>query len=281
MVLEGMSLLLVDTAGFGFPKDEVEEEGIRRSMEKLSGGDASLVVLDSSEPLHESDRRLLRETSGRPSLVVLNKRDLEGRTSVDEVRNLSGRRTVVEMSAKTGEGLGELRQALAGCLRELASVEDGGRSILINTRHADALRRALAGCPVSTNPFRLEAAGVGVFPHQRSPRVLWVGFHQPPDPLYHLQQRVAEAIEGQGFPGELRPFRPHLTVGRFRRSLRRDERELLASSLAGHGGRSFGGFTVSRLSLFCSTLLPSGARYDEVDGWPLGPPGDPDEVKKP
>jgi tRNA modification GTPase len=144
LVLEGISLLLVDTAGFGSPKDEAEEEGIRRSMEKLSAGDANLVVLDSSEPLHESDRRLLRKTDDRPSLVILNKRDLESRTSVDEVRSLSGKRTVVEMSAKTGEGLEGLRRALAGCLRELASEEGGESSILINARHADALRRALA-----------------------------------------------------------------------------------------------------------------------------------------
>ena len=144
----------------------------------------------------------------------------------------------------------------------------------------ERLCHALAGCPGATEPFRLEAAGLGVFPHLRSPRIFWAGFHRPPDPLYHLQQSVEGAMEGEGFPRERRAFRSHLTVARVRRPLRRDERELLAACLADHAEKSFGGFTVSRLSLFSSTLLPTGARYQEVDGWPLGPSGNPDEVKE-
>lgn len=184
-------------------------------------------------------------------------------------------------------GLARLRGELERGLSSLRWVRPEGIHLTLSflgdvpEEQLDAIRRALAGCPGSAGPFRLATAGAGVFPHQRSPRVLWVGFQQPPDPLYHLQERVAEAMEGQGFPRERRDFRPHLTVGRFRRSLRRDERELLASCLAAHEERSFGGFPVSRLSLFSSTLLPSGARYDEVDGWPLVPAGNDDEVKEP
>jgi len=156
-ILEGMSLLLVDTAGFGSPRDAAEEEGIRRSREKLSGGDASLVVLDSSEPLQESDRRLLRETEGRPSLVILNKRDLPGRTAVEEVRSLAGKRTVVEFSARTGKGLEVLRRALAETLREIAPIEGGEHSILINARHTDSLRRALTALERARENVRQES----------------------------------------------------------------------------------------------------------------------------
>lgn len=118
-------------------------------------------------------------------------------------------------------------------------------------------------------PIRLEAAGVGVFPNPRAPRVLWVGFRDGPDSMYHVQRCVEEVMADLAFPRERRPFRPHLTVGRFRRPLRRDERERLASCLSRDAERSFGAFSVSRLSLFRSTLLPGGARYDEVGGWPL------------
>lgn len=80
-------------------------------------------------------------------------------------------------------------------------------------------------------------------------------------------------MAGLGFQRERRDFRPHLTIGRFRRSLRRTEGDLLAAVLERDGRRPFGVIPVTRLSLFRSTLLPSGAMYEEVGGWPLTGPG--------
>lgn len=145
----------------------------------------------------------------------------------------------------------------------------------VPTERLNDVRGALSRCVEDQAGalIRLETAGVGVFPNPRAPRVLWVGFDQVSDRLYHLQRCVEEAAKGLGFPPERRPFRPHLTVGRFRRQLRRVEREWLASCLTRDAERTFGGLTVSRLSLFRSTLLPGGARYDEVGGWPLAVAG--------
>jgi 2'-5' RNA ligase len=147
----------------------------------------------------------------------------------------------------------------------------------------DAVRGALSRCrdEAATEPIRLETAGLGVFPNQRAPRVMWVGFHHLPDPLYHVQRSVEQAMAGLGFPRERRSFRPHLTVGRFRRPLRRGERERLASYLSRNAERTFGGLDVVRLSLFRSTLLPGGARYDEVGGWPLTAEGNREETGSP
>jgi tRNA modification GTPase len=144
LFLEGIFLLLTDTAGIGTPRDEADEEGIRRSMKKLSGADLPVVVLDSSEPLVQDDYRLLSETEGRSSVVVCNKMDLDRRADLEKVRLLAGNRRVVEMSAKTGEGLGDLRRALAACARELSPPPRGVHSIAVNARHADALHRSLA-----------------------------------------------------------------------------------------------------------------------------------------
>lgn len=171
--------------------------------------------------------------------------------------------------------LAELREELGARLPSLRWVRREGVHLTLSflgevpADRLNALRRALAGCPSGLAPQQLETSGLGVFPHQRAPRVLWAGFREPPEAVIELQRRVAEAMAGEGFPREQRPFSPHLTVGRFRRPLRRSERDLLAGLLQRDAGRSFGRFTAHRLSLFRSILLPAGARYEELDGWPL------------
>ncbi len=114
----------------------------------------------------------------------------------------------------------------------------------------------------------LEAAGVGVFPHHRAPRVLWVGFREVPEALAMLQQQVESEMERLGFPPERRAFNPHLTLGRFRRQLRWGERDLLGRTIDRDSGRGFGEFTAIRFSLYRSILGPGGARYEVLDGWP-------------
>jgi len=172
------------------------------------------------------------------------------------------------LRAELGQGLSSLRwvrpEGIHLTLRFLGDVPD---------TELDTVRLALASCAGAVAPFRLETAGVGVFPHARSPRVFWVGFRTLPAPLYHLQGLVERAVNGIGFDPERRPFRPHLTVGRFRRQLRRSDRDLLEGALRRHGDRGFGEVPVTRLSLYRSRLLPAGARYDELDGWPLAGPG--------
>jgi len=169
-----------------------------------------------------------------------------------------------DLRAELGQGLPSLRwvrpEGIHLTLRFLGDVPEG---------ELEAVRLALAPCADGVAPFTLQTVGVGVFPHLRAPRVFWIGFRTIPDPLYHLQDRVEQAMNGIGFTPERRPFRPHLTVGRFRRQLRRTDRELLGGALQRNGDRVFGELNGTRFSLYRSTLLPAGARYDELDGWPL------------
>lgn len=177
--------------------------------------------------------------------------------------------------AEVKQALAELREELGTRLPSLRWVRQEGVHLTlaflgeVPVDRVGPVRQLLAGCPGGLVPPELESAGLGVFPHQRAPRVLWAGFREAPEAVLELQRRVAQAMSAEGFPMERRPFRPHLTVGRFRRPLRRSERELLSGLLQRDAQRSFGRFTARRLSLYRSTLLPAGARYEELDGWPL------------
>ena len=69
------------------------------------------------------------------------------------------------------------------------------------------------------SPFPLRLAGLGMFPNRRKPRVLWAGVDGDLDELSSLQQASEDAINALGYPPEQRPFRPHITLGRPRRSV--------------------------------------------------------------
>jgi len=65
--------------------------------------------------------------------------------------------------------------------------------------------------------------GVGVFPHWRKPRVIWVGLNGEIEALSNLRDQLQAELKMLGLREEKRPFRPHLTIGRFKGRVDRDE----------------------------------------------------------
>ena len=128
-----------------------------------------------------------------------------------------------------------------------------------------ALRKALS----DTAGFRVTARGLGVFPDARRPRVLWVGLTAPELPL--VASRVERAVEVFGVERATNPFRPHATIGRWRRPDPR--RGGLQDELARWRNREFGEFRIDEVTLFRSTLQPGGAVYSALEVFPLKPGG--------
>jgi 2'-5' RNA ligase len=112
------------------------------------------------------------------------------------------------------------------------------------------------------HPFSLSLAGVGVFPHASSPRVLWVGVQDGTGDLRHIQQRLDAQLRQVGLPPENRPFAPHLTLARLKRVLRRGD---FLATLKVHRETMLGQLDVDHIELVESQLHPSGARYSIVN----------------
>ena len=131
--LAGVPVTLVDTAGLRETDNEVEAEGVRRAERATEGAAVSLLVLDGSEPLLPEHRDLLGRTEHRPRLVVANKADLSQAWTVSN----AGVEDVCRISARTGEGLDQLRRAIGAALgREDAEAE---LPRVTNVRHAALL----------------------------------------------------------------------------------------------------------------------------------------------
>jgi len=143
--IEGIPVRLMDTAGIREANDRVEQLGIDRSVEALADADQVLFIVDGSEPWTTLDQQLLLRLEGRPHLVVINKIDLAQRL---DVRDLStGAKSACRVSAKTGQGIDDLRRAL---FKEYG-LQEGHAGLLTNIRHEQLIQSTLVALRKSQN----------------------------------------------------------------------------------------------------------------------------------
>ena len=132
--LEGIPVILTDTAGLRDTTDGIETLGIERTRRAMSDSDLVLVVLDGSSEVGPSDRELLTQTANTRRIVVMNKSDLPGfevsSSCVEELQPIN-------VSARTGEGLATLRAAILASVNS-NGIDEGGL-LITNARHYDLL----------------------------------------------------------------------------------------------------------------------------------------------
>jgi RNA 2',3'-cyclic 3'-phosphodiesterase len=124
----------------------------------------------------------------------------------------------------------------------------------------DAAGPAVAEAP----PMRLALSGGGRFGSARRPQVAWAGIVGDVEPLIALAGRLARVARRLHLPVEDRPFRPHLTLGRWRP--RQPADGSLTDRLADYRGPSW---PVTEVRLLESHLGPKPT-YDTVGTWPVG-----------
>jgi 2'-5' RNA ligase len=104
--------------------------------------------------------------------------------------------------------------------------------------------------------FELVFEGAGVFPPRGAPTVLWVGTSSGADEAIALQREMARRVALHGVPLETRPFRPHLTLGRWRASRSADRERVLTAA-----PRRIAALHVDHATLYQSRLSPAGPSY--------------------
>ena len=122
---------------------------------------------------------------------------------------------------------------------------------------ARAYQRALA--QVNVPAFDLRIQGVGQFPVNDRPRVIWAGVQNTAD-LRALHEEVGQALESEGFSREQRRFHPHITLMRFKKPIRRGP---ASKWLQAHIDFHTEPVAVEQFVLYESDLQPSGAVYSK------------------
>lgn len=125
---------------------------------------------------------------------------------------------------------------------------------------SQAISRACEGFA----PFPIFLTGMGCFPHERRPRVIWVGIGGELETLERLQNSVDTALNRLGFRPEKRGFTPHLTLARIRDRARPHERQELIKLLPTVEVPSSASMMVREVYFIRSDLRPTGAVYTHL-----------------
>ncbi len=179
----------------------------------------------------------------------------------------------------------EVRDSLAALRARLEPLGRAARWVRIEGAHitlkfigevsderAAEIRATLAGIltdiPRFAPPFttiRLRFAGLGFFPNERRPRVLWAGIEAGPE-LAQLAAAMEGALVPLGIPNEACEFRPHLTLARFESSAGLQPLRAAAAQLA---TAEFGSAAIDAFHLYRSILKRSGAEYTRLATYPF------------
>ena len=142
--LNGVPVMLTDTAGIRSSTNEIESMGVERARREAADADLLIVVVDGSEYLRDEDELVLAEVASARYIVALNKCDLPtfSLSRFDEgIGPLPNCLALVSVSAKSEAGLDSLRTAI---LQPFANGDVHSEGLLItNARHHDLLVRAI------------------------------------------------------------------------------------------------------------------------------------------
>ncbi len=141
IILEGVPITLIDTAGIRATNDEIEKLGIARSQEALTSADIVIMVFDLSIGWKKCDKELLNQIPPEiPFLLVGNKADLQDKSGLtNQSQSIETKQTYVAVSAKKGEG----EEALVSALLKICGAYDTqGIQLALNTRQRDLASNA-------------------------------------------------------------------------------------------------------------------------------------------
>jgi tRNA modification GTPase len=140
--INGLPLVIMDTAGLHEALGEVEKIGIEKTRQSITDADFILFLVDSSEPLYQEDLAIYHEIADKKHLVVQNKIDLLPSSSGSNLPEAWRQKPCVSISALKGTGIQELRHMIwttiagdTGVNREIG--------IVPNLRHKNGLEQCL------------------------------------------------------------------------------------------------------------------------------------------
>ncbi|RJP58722.1 MAG: RNA 2',3'-cyclic phosphodiesterase [Candidatus Auribacter fodinae] len=124
--------------------------------------------------------------------------------------------------------------------------------------------KALDSLASEFSPFSIAITGVGCFPNQKKPRVIWAGVDKNAPLTEKIASKLDAILHEIGFEKEQRPFQPHITIGRVK-----DPKEFSATShfnsmIQKAQNAKFGECEMTKISLIQSILRPEGPVYTEI-----------------
>ena len=136
VIIDGIILNMIDTAGIRQTDDLVESIGVKKSLDLIDEADLILYVLNNNEELTEEEKAILNKIKNKNNIVIVNKIDLENKLNLSELGSF------IEMSIKDDIGINELRKKIKEIFN-LEQIEQNDYTYLSSARSISLLKKSL------------------------------------------------------------------------------------------------------------------------------------------
>ncbi len=152
VLLQGIPLHIIDTAGIHDTADIVEKIGVDRAKMWIQSADLILYVVDSSRPLEQNDEKIIELIKEKKVIVLFNKSDLEKKIDDSKIRETFGD-FVIEISAKLEEGMDILYEKIKEMFFH-GEISFKNEVCITNVRQKTALQNALESIILAEQSFK-------------------------------------------------------------------------------------------------------------------------------
>jgi len=141
LYMEGIPLIIVDTAGIRKSKNIIEKIGVKKSFEYISKSELVILVMDGNTQIDSNDCEIVEELKGKNIIICLNKIDLKQVTSKKEINKKFKISNIIEISAKKNIGIDKLEKKIKTLVlgEEEFNIES---KIIVNNRQKNILLEA-------------------------------------------------------------------------------------------------------------------------------------------
>jgi len=150
IVLDGIMLNIIDTAGIRETDDIVEKIGVERSLNTIDSSDLVIFILNNNEELSEEEKELLAKLENKKKIIVVNKIDLENKLDKTILENY------IEISVKEGLGINKVKEEIKK-LFNLGEIENSDMTYLSNARSIALLHRTASYIDDALNEIELNS----------------------------------------------------------------------------------------------------------------------------
>lgn len=137
-----LSLNVIDTAGIRDTEDVIEKIGVDRAQEYARNADLIIYVVDASKELDVNDKRIMDLISGKNTIILLNKSDLDTVITREQMEKQTGGIPVISVSAKEEQGITELENLVKKMFLK-GEISFNDQIYISNVRQKSALSDAL------------------------------------------------------------------------------------------------------------------------------------------
>ncbi len=138
ILLNGIQVNFIDTAGIRKTNNYVEQIGVKKSYEVLEKADLLLLILDSSREISEIDKELLKKAKNKETIVLLNKIDLNQKLEIDKIKNYE----IIKISVKENIGIEELKKTIISKFN-LEKIANSDYTYLSNARQIALIKECV------------------------------------------------------------------------------------------------------------------------------------------